>query len=132
MWKRVELPVIQCKPNCGQCCGPVTCKESEFQAVERYAKEHGIVPLDQGTTCPFYQNGGCAVYPVRPFVCKMFGHCERLTCPHGINVNISIGLERKINESYGQPTRCLHELVPSFMERFEKRNPVTAAVSLPR
>lgn len=112
LYKRIELPQLNCKPNCGGCCGIVACKQSEYEAVEQYAKDHNIIPKAQGGTCPFYQDGECKVYPVRPFICKLFGHSERLTCPHGINVNMASSLERKLNESYGTPTRCLHELIP--------------------
>lgn len=41
------LPVMQCDPNCGECCGPATCTEGEFQAVANFAAERGLTPIKQ-------------------------------------------------------------------------------------
>lgn len=112
LYKRIELPQLNCKPNCGECCGVVPCTEAEYAAVEQYASEHGVIPKAQGLTCPFYQEGGCAVYEIRPFPCRFFGHVEEMPCPHGINVNVPSSLKRKLDASYPKPTRCLHELLP--------------------
>lgn len=108
------LPVMQCDPNCGECCGVVLCKESEFAAIGSFIEAEAIEPKAQGLTCPFFQGGTCAVYEVRPMVCRLFGHCERLTCPHGYNANIGSARERHIAEKYGTPTRCLHEFIPGW------------------
>lgn len=106
-----NLPVMQCDSGCGACCGVVLCKEGEYQKILAHANEHGISPMQQGVTCPWYQNGGCAVYPVRPGICRLFGHTEKLACKHGYNVNITSALERVAKRAIGNPTRCLHEVL---------------------
>lgn len=105
------LPPMQCDKGCGQCCTVVMCKDGEYAAVERYAQEHGIEPKDNGVQCPWYQDGQCQIYPVRPFVCALYGHVERMTCPFGYNVNIPARRERELVQAYGRPTRCLHEIL---------------------
>lgn len=108
------LPTMECKPNCGGCCGIVLCKEHEFQAVNKHAADKGIEPIKQGATCPWYQQGACQVYDARPFVCRLFGHVESLVCPHGFNQNILPSLEKRLKKQYGTPTRFLHEILPDW------------------
>lgn len=107
----MKLPVMQCDEGCGKCCGIIPVTHEEFGAVRRFIRKNLIVPIDQGATCPFYQGGKCAVYDVRPVVCRMFGHSPKLVCPYGYNTNISREAEERINRRYGKPTRVLHELI---------------------
>lgn len=102
---------MQCDSGCGECCGPVIVTEAEYQAVRRFAQDRGIKPKRQGTTCPFYQEGGCAVYSVRPFACRLFGHVAEMPCPRGYNVDIPSDVGKKAVLSNGRPVRLLHELV---------------------
>jgi hypothetical protein len=106
------LPPMRCDDGCLACCGPVLCKEHEYQAIKKYAAENGIKPIDQGPlTCVWAQNGKCAVYPVRPFICSFFGHSPRLVCERGYNVNVLPGLEKRLTKQYGKPTRWLSEIL---------------------
>lgn len=111
--KDIVLPIMQCDDNCGRCCGVAPCKDGEVERIKAYAAAHGIVPLKQGIKCPFYQGGRCAIYPVRPLVCKLFGHGDHpaLTCPLGYNTNIPQYRLNEINKKHGNPTRTLHEFV---------------------
>ena len=112
MSKRLPLlPPMQCDPGCGECCGPVLVTEREYEAVRTYIKAKGLVAKAQGMTCPFYQEGTCTVYSVRPFACQLFGHVEEMPCPRGYNVNISSEAGRRAVLSRGEPTRLLHELL---------------------
>lgn len=111
---RMELPVMRCDDHCGECCGIVPCKDHDFKAVVEYAREHGVEPQRQGVTCPWYQQGRCQVYPVRPYVCRLFGHVERLVCCKGYNANIAPGLEKRLNKQYGKTTKTLHEVFPDW------------------
>jgi Fe-S-cluster containining protein len=114
-----NLPVIQCDKNCGECCGPVLCQEWEFKQVKNYVEKNNIKPVEQGEICPFYQDGKCKVYPVRPHSCRLFGHCEGLTCCKGYNVNIPKDQEDRIMSLYldqGTPTRYLHEILPDGLK----------------
>jgi hypothetical protein len=112
--KRISLPVMKCDDGCGACCGPVTCKPVEYNAVIAYAAEHGIDPLAQGLTCPWYQGGKCTVYPVRPFVCQMFGHSPKLVCCKGYNRNVVPDVEERLYRDHKprrDKIRFLHEVL---------------------
>lgn len=115
-----KLPVMQCDPECSDCCGPAFCQTHEFNRITQYAEQHGVEPVRQGLTCPFWQGGECRVYPVRPFVCRLFGHSSRLVCSKGYNTNITPEYEERLHAEYrqrgGEPTHCLHELVYSTDE----------------
>lgn len=117
-----KLPIMQCDPGCGECCGPALCTEQEYQQVVGYARNRGIEPLRQGMTCPFYQGGTCSVYEARPFVCRLFGHSEKLTCCRGYNVNIPARREQQLRRDYekrGPTTRFLHEAAYTMGELTE-------------
>lgn len=115
MRKLKVLPPMTCDRGCGECCGPVPCTETEFQRVRRYVEDKRVVPADQGEgTCPFYQEGQCAVYQVRPVVCRVFGYIDKLLCVRGYNVDgVQRDAERMITAE-GRPTRFLHELLPGW------------------
>jgi len=115
----LDLPMMKCDSGCSDCCGPVLCQEDEFLSVTGYARNRGIEPVRQGLTCPFYQGGTCQVYPVRPLVCRLFGHAENLTCSRGYNTNIPERRLASINRDYfrrGTPDRLLHEAAYSLDE----------------
>lgn len=106
------MPPMRCDHGCGACCGPVLCQESEYDAVNAYAKSRGIESIKQGVTCPWYQDGACQVYDVRPWVCRSFGHFTGLTCERGYNVNVTLKQQASMNRRYargGNPDRLLHE-----------------------
>jgi Fe-S-cluster containining protein len=70
-----------CKPGCSECCGIVLCNKDEYDRIAAYAKKRGILPIKQGSLCPWHQGGKCAVYQVRPLMCILFGHVTGLLCP---------------------------------------------------
>lgn len=110
--KYPSLPVVQCDPNCGDCCGPAPCRDDEYATIATFIAEHDIQPKDNGQmTCPFYQGGTCAIYEVRPMVCRLFGHVDRMRCSRGYSAPITPRREREINQRYGVPTRLLHEFL---------------------
>jgi Fe-S-cluster containining protein len=108
---RVKLPVMRCDSGCGDCCGLAPVTDQEYKHVVEYAQQNGITPLEQGVTCPFYQKGTCQVYPVRPLVCRIFGHTEKLPCSRGYNTNLPDRKIQKMVRHNGQTTRMLHEVL---------------------
>lgn len=112
---------MQCDDECGECCGVVLVTETEFQRVARYVKEHGIVPVNSPDelTCPLFIEGRCSVYPVRPMICKVYGHADvpALTCPRGHNTNVPREQVDRMMRSNGEPTRVLHDIIPGFDEK---------------
>lgn len=62
--------------RCGHCCQlTIICvSPEEAQAMDRYIKENGIVPVDRGPhRCPLQsEEGTCMVYPVRSQTCRLY------------------------------------------------------------
>jgi Fe-S-cluster containining protein len=113
------LPPMRCDDGCGDCCGIVPVTNAEFDRVARYAEKHGIKPVEHAdiAQCPMYQDGKCAVYPVRPLICQAFGHTPDLGCSRGYNTNVR---QRDVDLALagnGKPAKLLHELIPGFTER---------------
>jgi Fe-S-cluster containining protein len=114
------IPPMKCDEHCGECCGLVPVTETELRRVERYIREHGIVPAEHADgTCPLYQEGTCTVYSVRPLVCQLFGHSADplMTCPRGYNVNLPERDVVRMLAANGKPTHVLHELLPQWKAR---------------
>ncbi|MHC4272255.1 MAG: YkgJ family cysteine cluster protein [Planctomycetota bacterium] len=118
-----HLPAMRCDRDCDLCCGFVSCSATEFDDVMALARANRIEPRRQGMTCPFYLEGRCSVYAVRPFTCRLFGHVDEasLTCPRGYNTNIAAEEVRRLREGYERERsmaggRNLHEAVYTELE----------------
>ncbi len=106
---------MRCDDGCGACCGVVPAGYDEYNAIIEYALAHGIKPIAQGVTCPFYQEGKCTVYPVRPTMCHVFGHVKEMPCVKGYNVNVDPKIVRKAVEESGKDSAVLlHEALVDF------------------
>ena len=97
------LPAMQCD-RCGSCCGPVLCTEAECHAVDTYVTTHSITkteyPVDS-LTCPYFAPGvGCLVYPVRPFLCRLYGHTPKLLCAREHNTDVAADVEHRLTREY--------------------------------
>jgi Fe-S-cluster containining protein len=113
------IPSMHCDAGCGECCGIVPATETEFRAVERFIADRDIEPAAHTDgTCPFYQNEGCAIYPVRPLLCRLYGHSvdPMMTCPRGYNVNIEERDVARMMRANGKHTHVLHELAPNWQD----------------
>lgn len=79
-----------CK-NCGECCGPVPISWKEEKNIEKYLRRNPNIilklkkqfrlPLD----CQFRDTEAknCAIYQVRPLICKLFGVVKGMECKYG-------------------------------------------------
>lgn len=105
------LPPMRCDAGCGKCCGVVPCTTTELGRIRMFVSKHGIIPRDQEHTCPFYQEGTCAIYPVRPLICKAFGHVPQMPCAKGYNVNVAERELTRMLRANGKPRHMLHELL---------------------
>jgi uncharacterized protein len=108
------LPSMRCDTGCGECCGPVPVTAAELGAVRDFMKKHDVVPRDNGPlTCPFLQEGRCAIYGARPLICRIFGHSRDLQCSRGYNVNVPERVLEKAIRDNGRVVALLHSLLPS-------------------
>lgn len=112
-----SLPKMRCDKGCTQCCNVSGGTGAEYERIIEWAAQNNIKPIRQGIICPWYQNGTCAVYPVRPMICRLYGHVRFLDCPRGYNVNIKPKDEKRIMLQYIKDhdppmvQRWLHEVV---------------------
>lgn len=81
------IPEFPCLPGCTACCrafGIPSQTRTETRRIRKYLKEKGL-PFKpaEGTTCPYVSDLGCTIYPVRPFICRLFGASPNLLCHLG-------------------------------------------------
>lgn len=90
------IPDFICQPGCTECCkecpGPSRLPIEEDR-IRRYVTENKIIlPRDSGSVCPYVVSNGCAIHPVRPFICRLYGTSPNYPCRLGV-----------------KPVRVLHE-----------------------
>jgi hypothetical protein len=85
-----QLPTLECKGLCTDCCGPI-----DMSPLERTRlKEIGVrIPLpivaletvkrEGNYDCTALVDGLCSVYERRPSICRLWGVVESIPCPHG-------------------------------------------------
>ena len=87
-----------CK-SCGWCCAVVPITASEDFDIRQYLKgidaavSQRLVSQPRGRDeCQFHDRDKrrCAIYSVRPKVCRMFGSVLGMNCPHGNSANLNI------------------------------------------
>lgn len=125
------VPPMQCDKGCEDCCSQgVTVSEQEYQAVKAYAAANSIQPRMHAIIhqraiykpmCPWYHEGRCSVYDVRPAVCIFYGHAETAKCPRGYNTNLNetdkATFYKEMN-ALGPPVRLLHEILEEVDEAY--------------
>ena len=81
------IPEMQCLPDCTACCrafGVPSRTRIENRRLREYLKKNEMpFKLAEGTTCPYLSDRGCTIYPVRPFICRLFGAAPDLQCQLG-------------------------------------------------
>ncbi len=109
----VALPAMQCDDGCGACCGPVPVTKSEAYEILGYMRRHGVTPkADHGPLqCALFDGQRCTVHPVRPLLCRVFGHTPRLECSRGHNVNVGDEFIAQAVRDNGRAVGMLNDLV---------------------
>lgn len=84
--KPLLLPTMQGCHNCGECCGPAHATPEEAAVIGEYITANGIGWQEQPDVqrCGFLRgrDNQCAIYPVRPLICRMFGVVEEMPCSY--------------------------------------------------
>jgi hypothetical protein len=88
----------------------------EWETIAAFCWVEGVEPVAAGIDCPFLgwsvRSSGevcsCAIYEVRPRVCRLMGHVPRLNCPRANVRFISPSEERRFLDGY-HPTLLLPE-----------------------
>jgi uncharacterized protein len=104
-----SLPKLVCRQLCAKSCGPIGMSQLEGKRIEK--KVHRL-PLAEGLTCNMLEMGRCAVYELRPLLCRLFGVVETMRCPHGCKP------DRWLTHEQGHELlRQVHRLSPPLVER---------------
>lgn len=80
-----ELPELECKGMCQECCGPIDMSEAERERIAQRGVRIDPMRTRPGTMdCPALTAlGACSVYEVRPMICRLWGSTRSMPCPHG-------------------------------------------------
>ena len=82
-----SIPDFDCK-HCHDCCGPIIWYEPEDILIREYIKKHNLKRFSwtseefkkNNMRCPYIKDDRCAIYPVRPIVCRLQGNISELKC----------------------------------------------------
>ena len=78
--------------NCGSCCGLIPLSSRELKAIKDYVAANDVaIGKASVMNCPFRDeaNKRCAIYPVRPLMCRLMGVAKGCDCPNGNSHNIN-------------------------------------------
>jgi Fe-S-cluster containining protein len=82
-----QLPCASCT---ALCCGPVQIAQARLQKIREHLRDmpsrerKRLARQERGfLDCGFLdkETHRCTIYPVRPWVCEVFGHTKGLECP---------------------------------------------------
>ena len=82
-----QIPGSTCPEGCGRCCGPVFPSLAELRNIKDWCQRRNIefkdfLNVGSNGDCPYLkQDQRCAIYPVRPFLCRILGVSSELPCP---------------------------------------------------
>lgn len=88
-----RLPPVRCQGLCQEACGPIACTTAEAALMERATGRPLTFDTTTGNCGYLSSDGRCAVYRVRPFVCRAFGASARLPCPFGCVPDVALSSE---------------------------------------
>ena len=78
------IPDFQCTEGCHACCqdfGVPSRTPVEDKRIKTFLKENSIqLGKARGNTCPYLVETGCSIYPVRPFICRLYGTSPSYRC----------------------------------------------------
>ena len=81
---------VTCR-NCGCCCGIIPVNSKELTTIKEYIAEHkpALIKQKNPINCPFLDvDNMCAIYPVRPMICRLMGVARGCNCKCGNSANI--------------------------------------------
>jgi len=80
-----QMPKSSCLAGCGECCGILYPSLTELRHIqdwcESHHREYKDFNMTTGLDCPYLREDKlCSIYPVRPFLCRIFGVSSDLPC----------------------------------------------------
>lgn len=78
------IPDFMCTKGCHECCqnfGVPSRTKVEDERISAFLKKNAMKPGEaQGITCPYLNETGCTIYPVRPLICRLYGTSPNYRC----------------------------------------------------
>jgi hypothetical protein len=103
------IPDFICTPGCHECCrdfGVPSRTRVEDERLKEFLRAHAMqLGTARGNTCPYLGEDGCTIYPVRPFICRLYGTAPNYRCKAGVT-----------------PLRLLHEDEEADLFRLYREN----------
>lgn len=80
-----QIPSSKCPNDCGKCCGILFPSLAELRNIKEWCVAHHVEYRDfnyqLGIDCPYLaRDKSCSIYPVRPFLCRIYGVSKELPC----------------------------------------------------
>jgi hypothetical protein len=80
-----QIPKSACPSSCGKCCGILYPSLAELRNIRDWCEQKGIEYKDfnyqLNADCPYLtKEKTCGIYPVRPFLCRIYGVSKELPC----------------------------------------------------
>ncbi len=78
------IPDFICTAGCHTCCqdfGVPSRTQAEDKRIKVFLKKKSMQSgKAQGNTCPYLNESGCSIYPVRPLICRLYGTSVNYRC----------------------------------------------------
>jgi len=78
------IPDFVCTQGCHECCqnfGVPSRTKVEDKRIKTFLRKNAMKPGEaQGNTCPYLNESGCTIYPVRPLICRLYGTSPNYRC----------------------------------------------------
>lgn len=103
-------------------CGPHLPQLHLLQQELDRGERPKVLEAELPVSCPLLVDGSCSVYPVRPAICRGYGHFELTNGPGDRTEIFACPAQREVLEAQLQPAEGLKLRLPSF-------NPFYQAIS---
>ncbi len=78
------IPDFYCTEGCHDCCqnfGVPSRTRVEDERVKAFLRKNSMqLGEAKGNTCPYLNETGCSIYPVRPLICRLYGTSPNYRC----------------------------------------------------
>lgn len=79
-----QVPDVDCSGRCHTHCVTFPTPAAEAREIARQTRPPiDLAALPKALPCPALQFGRCAVYPIRPLLCRIWGASELYRCVYG-------------------------------------------------
>lgn len=103
------IPQHNCR-NCGMCCGPVPLNENEYKKINDFVIKNkpNYNKKNDFLTCKFRVDNKCAIYSVRPTICRLMGVVKGMECNYGNTFELD---GTKFLDFTSRPKGLLNEII---------------------